>query len=163
MSDAAALDTTYAWEPLSGLLDDGLATLVRQHWEEVGVHKDKMPLDCDWERYQALEDGKILKILAARRDDVLVGYNSFMVLPHLHYATTVHALGDAIFVPRALRHTGIGVELIDRAERDLTAQHAPGWVRIVYHDKAHLEYLGPVLRKRGYGHIEAIYDKMVRA
>lgn len=156
-------EASFAWELLSGLLDDGLADLVRQHWEEVGVHKDKMPLACDWDRYQQVEDAGFLKILAARRGDELIGYNSFMVMPHLHYMTTLTALGDAIFVPVHLRRTGVGVELIDLAETGLAEMGKGGWVRIVYHDKAHLEYLGPVLRKRGYGLIESIFDKMVRS
>lgn len=151
------------WEPLSVLLDDGLEALVREHWEEVGVHKDKMPLACDWERYQEVEDKGILQILAARREGILTGYNSFCVLPHLHYRTTITALNDAIFVPRRHRISGVGVRLVERAEIDLATRYSPGWVRIVYHDKANLEYLRPLMERRGYGHVESIYDKMVRA
>ncbi|HEX9472508.1 MAG TPA: GNAT family N-acetyltransferase [Bradyrhizobium sp.] len=155
------MSLSIAWEPLAGLLDDGLADLVRAHWEEVGVHKDKMPLDVNWKKYQDQEDARVLRILAARLDDKLIGYSSFIVVGgHLHYWSTPHAHGDAIYVDKALRHTGAGIALIDRAETDLKAEFAPGYVRILYHDKAFLEFLGPVLRKRGYTHQENIWDKM---
>lgn len=154
---------TLRWELLNSLRDDGLDDLVREHWREVGVHKREVPLVCDWDRYQALEDSGVLKILAARKGDALIGYNSFLVMPGLHYATTIHAHGDAIFVTKRYRKTGAGVFLIDRAETALADMARPGYVRIIYHDKAHLEYLGPVLRKRGYGAIETIYDKIVKA
>lgn len=159
MSDGTAI----AWEPLASLLDDGMADLVREHWEEVGVHKDEMPLAVDWDKYQRLEDEGMLRVLGARRGKRLVGYNSFMVMPHIHYSGTMHALGDAIFVTTPARRSGVGVRLIQVAERLLAEIARPGYVRIVYHDKAHLELLGPTLRKLGYGAIETVYDKVVRA
>lgn len=155
-------DLTLAWEPLSVLLDDGLQALVREHHAEVGVHKDTMPLDCDWEKYHDIESKGILRVLAARLRDRLIGYSSFMVLPHLHYRTTLHGVNDGIFVQRQHRRTRAGLKLIDRAELDLAAEAKPGYCRIVYHDKAFLNYLGPTLRRRGYEHQENIWDRMVR-
>lgn len=154
---------TLAWEPLAGLLDDGLADLVFAHHAEVGVHQREMPLECDWDKYQTLEDQSILRTLAARLAGKLIGYNSFMVLPHLHYRSTPHAMGDAIYVTKRYRHTGAGIALIERAERDLADLVKPQLCRIIYHDKAFLEFLGPVLKKRGYVHQENIWDKMARA
>lgn len=153
-----------AWEPLAGLLDDGLAHLVALHHAEVGVHKEEMPLDCDWEQYHDLDQKGILRTLSARLKGKLIGYNSFMTLKgHIHYRRTFHALGDAIFVHKDQRSTGAGPLMIDRAERDLAALAAPGYCRIIYHDKAFLEFLGPLLKKRGYTRQEDIWDKMVKA
>ena len=154
---------TYEWEPLSILLDDGLAELVRQHWEEVGVHKDEMPLACNWDRYQNLEDQDILKILAVRADGDFIGYNSFLYLPNLHYDTTDFANGDAIYVLRARRSSGAGLALIDRAERHIAELANGRWCRIIYHDRHGVELLGPVLRRRGYVATDTVYSKMVRA
>lgn len=151
------------WEPLAVLLDDGLEGLVRAHHAEVGVYKDEMPLDCNWEAYQGSENSGMLRILAARLGGKLIGYNSFMVLRHMHYWSTWHALGDAIFVDRDHRKTGAGIQLIDRAERDLAKEVAPNKIRFIYHDKAFLDYLRPILTKRGYTHQENILDKMVSA
>lgn len=160
----ASGEITLAWESVSALLDAGLERLVRQHWREVGVHKREMPLAVAWEEYRLRERDGIVKILAARRRGRLIGYNSFLLLTgHLHYGTTVHAMGDAIFVPKRLRGTGVGIRLIDQAETDLAAMFPGRWVRILYHDKNDIELLGPVLRRRGYTAFETMWDKMVRA
>lgn len=157
------MPATCDWEPLSILLDDGLAELVRQHWEEVGVHKDEMPLDPDWDGYQRMEDDGELRLLSGRIDGVLRGYHSVRVVKgHLHYKSTPHAMSDAIYVLREHRRSGLGLELIDKAERDILAEFAPRFVRIWYHDKAGLRLLGPVLQRRGYGLIEECWDKIAR-
>ena len=150
-------------EPLSALLDDGLAELVRKHWEEVGVYKDEMPLEVDWGQYRRLEDQGTLKIFAARLNDELIGYNSFIVTHHLHYRSTLHALGDAIYVLPEKRRSGAGPLMIEFAEKQFARMASPGKCRIVYHDKAFLDYLGPLLKKRGYQHVENIYNIMVGA
>jgi GNAT superfamily N-acetyltransferase len=153
-----------SWEPLSILLDDGLPELVRQHHAEVGVFKREMPLDVDWDGYYQDERNGILRVLGARIDEKLVGYSSFCIFKgHRHYRSTPHALNDGIFVLKRHRHTGIGVELIDKGERDILADFAPRFVRFRYHDKTFVNLIGPVLKKRGYEHNEDGWDKMTRA
>jgi GNAT superfamily N-acetyltransferase len=152
------------WEPLSVLLDDGLPELVRLHHQEVGVHKEQMSLDCDWAGYQEDEDAGKLRLLGGRIDGILVGYHSLFILKgHRHYNSTPHAMSDAIYVMAEHRRSGLGIELIDKTERDILAEFAPRWVRFWYHDKAGLRFLGPVLQKRGYGLIEECWDKIARA
>jgi GNAT superfamily N-acetyltransferase len=154
-----------AFEPLSSLLDAGLAAIVERHWQEVGLHKDKMPLDVDWEKYHVLEDQGFLRLISARAGDLLVGYASFLVLPHLHYAQTLHALNDAIYV--APEYRGVGVRLIRAAEKMLAEAYVPRRVRIVYHLKTAVEadrgtFL-PLYRRMGYTEFETCVDKMVQA
>jgi len=143
-------------------MDDGLPDLVERHWQEVGVYRDLMPLSVDWDQYLALADKGILRVVGARLRGDLIGYASYMVMPHIHYSATMHIMGDGIFVTKDHRASGAGVSMIDKAERDIPAEFAGRWVRIWYHDKAFLEYLGPVLKKRGYSHVENCWDKMVR-
>lgn len=156
-------DITLGWESVGALLDDGLEKLVREHWRLVGEYKHVMPLDPDWEGYRKLELDGMMKILAARRRGRLIGYNSFLLLPgHLHYRTTVHVIGDAIFVTKPLWHSGAGAALVDRAETDLAEMFPGRNVRIRYHDKYELRFLDKMLLKRGYRQSEIILDKMVR-
>lgn len=151
-----------AWERLAEALEDGLEALVREHWDVVAVHREIMPLAVDWAGYQAKEDAGVLKLLVARRDGALVGYNSFFFLDgHPHYMTTPHALGDGIFVTKALWHTGLGGRLIDKAEHYFNALVRPRRCRISYHDKIDKDYLKPALQKRGYVAFEVNWDKMV--
>jgi GNAT superfamily N-acetyltransferase len=158
-------DVAFAWEPLARMMEAGLPAIVAAHWEEVGIHKDDVPLAVDWKKYQQIEAGGILKIMSARRDGRLVGYASYLVLPHLHYSTTLHAMNDAIYVDAAER--GTGIRLIKAAERGLAEMAAPGVCRIVYHAKLHVEAergtLARVFDRLGYRAFETTHDKIVRA
>lgn len=154
--------TRIEWSTLDNLIEDGLPVLIGAHWEEVGVHKREMPLAVDWERYANLENQKILRLLGAWLDDNLIGYSAFFYLPHLHYQTTALAANDAIFVAKPFRRTSAGSKLILKAEADFPKESAPGWCRITYHDRAGIELLGPVLRKRGYIATDTTYSLMVK-
>jgi GNAT superfamily N-acetyltransferase len=153
------------WDTVQGLLDEGLAALVAEHWKEVGVHKDAVPLDVDWEGYQLDEENGLLKIIAARRGDRLIGYASYYVLPHRHYRSTLHALNDAIFVLPGER--GAGIALIRAAERLLAAAARPycSRIRIIYHAKRHVEAdrggFARVFERLGYDCFETSHDKVV--
>jgi GNAT superfamily N-acetyltransferase len=156
---------TFRWESLAALRDEGLAEIIAKHWDEVGVHKDDVPLAIDWERYHKLEKDGILRLMAARRAEKLVGYASFLVLPHLHYSTTLHAMNDAIYVDPSVR--GIGIKLIRAAEKLLAELARPRPVRILYHAKLHVEEergtLARVFEALGYKAFETSHDKVVRA
>lgn len=156
---------TFEWEPLAGLLDEGLAAMItEQHWPEVGVHKDQVPVAIDWDKYQKMEDDGLLYLMSARRGADLIGYASYFVMPHMHYCTTLHALNDAIFVLPG--HRGAGVRLIMAAERALAQVAAPNWIRIIYHAKLHVEVergtLARVFDRLGYKAFETNHDKVVR-
>lgn len=173
-----AVKISLAWEPLAALLDDGLEELVKQQWRDQGLSKGEMPAAINWDDYRANEARGVVRILAARRDDALVGYSSFLVtsardraaprarhfghLPAhrrggIHHRSTATAVNDAIFVTKGQR--GVLGKLIDRAERDLSAEFAPQPVRIVYHDN----FLAPLLSKHRYAEYEVIRDKLVGA
>ena len=128
-------DLVFAWEPLDILRDDGIEDIVRQEWEEVSVDRERMSLALDWDEYHSYEKLKIFRCMSCRRAGLLVGFNSFIVLPgHLHYRTTPHALNDAIYVVPTER--GItGIQLLLEAEYQLKALLAPKAVRVVYYSK----------------------------
>lgn len=134
----------FAWEPLDALLDDGIAEAVEAEWREVAAHKGDMPLAVDWGQYRKLEAAGILKVMALREDDRLVGFNSFMVMPHLHYSQTIHAMNDAIYVRPDSRGLS-GLRLILGAERALRAFAAPRPIRVIYYTKE------TVILRRGSG------------
>lgn len=159
--------TSFGWEPIEDLLKDGIADMVADHWEEVGVHKRDVPLSVDWDKYLAMERMGIIKVFAARRRGKLVGYSSFVIIPHLHYSTTLHATSDAIYVDQSRR--GLGVRMIIRSEAAI-ADHAR-WlgyehVRVIYHVKTEVEAdrgtLAKVFERLGYKMFETCHDKIVR-
>lgn len=93
----------------------------------------------------------------------MVGYNGFVIAPHLHYRTTRQAMNDVLYVAQGERWAG--VKLIRQAELDLFADNVD---RILYHSKMHVQLghgkkhgtVGDLLERLGYAHMESIYAKV---
>lgn len=150
------------------LYNEGLPEIIQNHWDEVGVNKEKCPLSVDWQKYSDIEKTGMLWLMGARKDEKLVGYVSFIILPHLHYSTTLHAVNDAIYINSNCR--GLGIKLIKEAEKALakeTAQRGYPYIRIIYHTKLHVENtrgtLSRVFEHLGYNAFETTLDKVVES
>ena len=53
---------SFGWESCRVLFaEPNLPDLLREHHEELGVHKAEMPLDPDWQRFVQLEDAGLVK------------------------------------------------------------------------------------------------------
>ena len=143
------------WDKLKFLLRDGLDDLARAHWREVGVHQDEIPYAPDYEKFQELEDAGMFRILSVRKDDLLIGYSGFMIQPHLHYKTKLHALNDVIYVDKAERGYP-GIRLILEAENKLIAM---GIRRILYHSKTDLK-LGSGIKGAQIDSMDALNDAL---
>ena len=154
---------TVQWEPLDAILDSHLVSLLVENYGEIETDQDIIPLDPDWSRAYALEEMGVLRILTARCDGALVGYNAFHVMPHIHSRSTSIAVNDVLYVEPAHR-ARIGFVLLRTAERALKAA---GVVRIHYGTKVHATVgrrghkTGDVLAKLGYRHDEELYSKLL--
>lgn len=150
-----------AWEPIGRLLDEGVEDLLFQHWQEVAMDQERIPLDPDWEFARLQESRGILRTAALRRDGRLVGYNSFCVSPHIHYRSTLHAVNDVIYVDPAERGAA-GVKLVRGTEAMLAAL---GVVKVIYHTKlapiGGKHTVGDLLAALGYKHFENLYCKLL--
>lgn len=93
-------------EPFTAIARD-LPPLFERHWQELGTHKDEIPLDPDWDRYFALAQVGTLRVRTARVDGVLAGYIFNMVGPHLHYRSTLHAEIEMFWLDTAYRGVGV--------------------------------------------------------
>lgn len=128
-------DYKFSVDPLDLLRDEGIEAMIRDEWKEVSLHREQMPLALDWPQYHQLEELGILKVVAMREDEKLVGFNSFMCMPHLHYFTTQHAMSDALYIKP--KHRGIdGLRFVLTSERLLSELYVPKPLRIVYYAKA---------------------------
>jgi len=132
--------------------------LFEDHWREVGVDREKIKLNVDFEKFFALERLRALASFSVRLDGVLIGYAVFICSPHLHYKDHVVAFADIIFVSTEHRKTtGAGLGLIRFAERTLRGQ---GVAKIVYHIKLDHDFM-PVLHKLGYEDRERMAEKLL--
>ena len=147
---------TLEWEPLIALCESGLEDLQRLHWAEVETDRSVIPFAMDWARAFQLEGMGIVKCAAMRRDGELVGYNIWHVWPHIHFATTLHAVNDAIFLRKDQRGSA-GVKLILGVE-DMLRQL--GVVKMIYAAKVGTN-LGDIFKRLDYRLDEKLYSKLL--
>jgi GNAT superfamily N-acetyltransferase len=116
---------TASVEPFMSQVEE-LKPLLPLHWEELGIYKDRMPLDPIWSSYQSFEDSGALLYVALRRQGVLIGYFIGIVSPALHYGTTLQCKMDIAFVlPEYRGHAG--TILFDAVERELKRRGVKLW------------------------------------
>ena len=124
-----------------------LPPLFEQHYREIAVDQDAIPLDPDWDRYFWLSLNGMLVVRTARCDKVLVGYIFNLVGPHLHYRSTLHAEIEMFWLDPAYRGSAFALR----------------WFR---ENEAHLRSLGVkrvgVATKNGYmsGRVGLIFKRL---
>lgn len=104
------------------------------HWKEVALTQEAIPLDMDIERYAALDEADILHIVTARHAGRLIGYHTALVLGHLHYKSSLHALTDLYYISPLWRRGTIALKLFGTAHRSLKER---GAVKVISGTKIH--------------------------
>lgn len=132
--------------------------LWEEHWQTIALDQEHIPLDVDMERYAALDAAGQLHIVTARDDGgVLQGYVLYLVSGHLHYASTLHALMDVLYLAPAHRRGLAGYRLLVVAERTLRER---GIRKVVMGGKRHYD-LAPLYERLGYTEIERNFSKLL--
>lgn len=163
---SASPTTTIAFERLDDLLADGLEEMLFEHWQEVGLDHDAVPLAPDWDKYHRLEREGMFRVIAVRISGVLVGYSAWLICPSLHYRHTIHALNDYFWLAPECRRGWAGVRFF----RDVEALiRGVGAAKIMYHTKPHVLLgagrhgtVGKILLRLGYRFDEECYSKLLQ-
>ena len=133
---------------------DELKPILHEHWEELALYSD-IPLDPEFELYEALETKGMLSFYSVRRSGELVGYAIFFVRKSPHYKSTLWAVCDIILIRKPYRNFGVGDKLFAFFEDDLRQQG----VKVVHMmTKASHPELGGLARRRGYRHSETNFS-----
>ena len=101
---------TYHKEKMFDILEE-LNPLLEAHYKEVAVYQDKIEYAPDWERYESLEKGDVLKVATVRDNGVLVGYYLTMVVPNLHYSKDLYGVNDIVLIKPEYRNAKVGMGL----------------------------------------------------
>lgn len=126
---------TFGWEPVSRILQEpNIKDLILEHWRELAVHKDEMPLDPDYGRMLAADDAGLFKVWAARDGKTLVGYVAFWIQPHAHYKSTLTAVEDLYMLTASHRKGLTGYRMFTSA---IAALKHRGVKRCYMHSKVH--------------------------
>jgi GNAT superfamily N-acetyltransferase len=127
--------------------------LLIDHWLELAAYSD-IPLDPNYDHYQALDRAGLIRIYTARLDGALIGYVIMTVIKsHPHYRGQAWAVSDIVLVLKEHRNFGVGNGLFDLLEDDLK-----GSVVQIHTKNAHPE-LQILLKSRGYDPIETTFSK----
>jgi len=154
-----------AFEPLDDLLADGAEEMLFDHWQEVGLDHDEIPLAPDWNEYRAQEKMGRHRVIAMREFGELIGYNAFFINKSLNYRHTLLATNNVFWMKPEKRKGMAGVRLLRESE---TLLRTTGVVKIFYHIKLHVLLgarksgnVGDILLRLGYRHIEECYSKIL--
>lgn len=148
--------TVYAVERWSDVKRQMLP-LLKRHWREVALNHKDVPLDIDHEKYDALDECKMLHILTVRRQGLLIGYHVAIVSGHLHYKSTLHGITDVYYIAPECRHGVTGMRMFQAVERELKAL---GVKKLFTATKLHLDQ-GPLFERLGYKPVERLYAKII--
>lgn len=97
----------------AALLANEIQPMLPDHWAELGMYRDRMPLDPDYPSYFEHDAAGRLAFVALRNDGLMVGYFVCFIAPTLHYRTTLTAKMDLIYIQP--RHRGGGGKLLEQA------------------------------------------------
>lgn len=144
---------TFQRETLDQAKADG-EPLLRRHWVEIAHYLD-ITYDPRWSVYEAYEQAGGLRIYTARLDGQLVGYCVFTVNFNIHYAGSLEANEDVLFLAPEHRKGRLGLKLIQFTDAQLKAEG----VQLV---KRHIKFAHdhfPLLERMGYEKIDMIVGR----
>ena len=156
---------SFGWESLDRLLNDGLEAMALRDWQEVDTDQQHIPHDPDWDHYRAQNQAGAYRIVAARRNGRLIGYNAFFMGHHTRHRGVVFAQNDVIYLEPEQRRGMIGVRFINESERLLKAA---GAVKVRYDSMRQVRLgskggtLGDLFQKLGYTHEAQVFSKVLQ-
>jgi L-amino acid N-acyltransferase YncA len=109
---------TYQLEKWKDALPE-MEPILFQHWREIALGHDKVPLDIAREKYQEMCDAGHLQVVTARDDGKMIGYHVAVISGHLHYLSTLHGITDVYFILPEYRKGRTGIRLFKRVEEEM--------------------------------------------
>ncbi len=145
---------TFCVESLTEKLEE-LNAHFPQHWEELALNKDKVPLDPQYDEYLRRDSlGQVL-FVAGREAGQIVAYFVGFVAPGLHYRTCLTLTMDIFYVLAAYRKGSAGVKLFRTVELEARRR---GVQRVFMGSKLHKDS-SALFHRLGYEPAEVYHTK----
>lgn len=106
---------------------DELKTLLPEHYKELALNQDKVPLSPQYAVYIEREKRGELLFVVLRQAGELVGYFIGFIAPGLHYSTCLTCTMDIFYVRKDLRTGRAGVKLFQFVKQELTRRKVQRW------------------------------------
>lgn len=129
--------------------------LLRGHWEELALNKDKVPLDPNYDQYLTYDDQGKMLVVTLRENGELVGYFIGIIGPGFHYKTCLTYTMDIFYVKPTSRGNGGGQIMVEFLEKELKRR---GVQRTFMGTKCHKD-AGWLFEKLNYQKVEIYYSK----
>ena len=128
-----------------------------RHWQEIGVDRDVVLMDMDYEMYDKYHEIGYLKITTVRDEGRLIGYCMMLVCTHLHYKTTLFGLGDLYYMAPEYRKGAAGVRMFVEMEKNMRDMGVRKMTSItkLHHD------LTPMFEALGWTPTETVFTKVL--
>lgn len=130
-----------------------LLPLLPLHYEELALNRDKVPLDPQYDLYEAREAAGQLMFSVVRDDGNLIGYFIGFKAPGLHYRTCLTLTMDIFYIHPDHRGSNVGYKLFKHVESE--AKRA-GVQRMFVGSKVHLD-ASWLFERLGYEKVETYY------
>jgi len=127
--------------------------LFKKHYKEIAERKDVIKLKPNLKQYNLLYERGKLEIHTIRDDGKLIGYSLWFITNHIHYADSVTANSDVLYISPDYRKGMTGVKFIKWTTEEIKKCNPQ---RIMFHVKPSLDY-SPILERIGANFFEKIY------
>jgi len=138
-------------------IKDEFIALSVDHYREIALNQDKIPLDPDYDKYKSMGDNHSMIFISVRDNGKLIGYAFWMICQHLHYKSTRWAYNDIIYLDPKYRRSGLGLKLIKASEQVMIDAGAK---KIAWHVKVTNDWT-PILARLGYIKEDIVMGKVV--
>lgn len=132
--------------------------LLKLHYQELTLNKDRIALNPMWERYAALEQADAFVVFTARDNGVLIGYSAFFVNRHMHYGDLVICNNDVLFLHPDHRTGRTGIKLIRYCEEQAVSLLKQNF-SLTWHAKLGTP-LADMLQRMGYSIQDIVLSKL---
>lgn len=133
---------------------DALKPLLPEHYKELALDQEKVPLDPQFDEYLRREDAGMLMFVTMRSGGELVGYFIGFIAPGLHYKTCLTLTMDIFWVRHEFRGNGAGFELFRFVEQEAKNR---GVQRMFVGSKMHKD-ASWLFERLGYREVEKYYS-----
>lgn len=132
-----------------------LKILLPEHYKELALNQDHVPLDPQYGTYIERERQGMLLFVTLRDAGDLVGYFIGFIAPGLHYQTCLTCTMDIFFVRKDKRTGSAGVRLFRFVEVELRRRGVQRWLM---GSKIHAD-ASALFKRIGAAPIETYYSK----
>lgn len=126
------------------------------HWRELALNRDVIPLNPDYARYRAMDEAGLILFVTLRDEGRLVGYFVGFLMNCLHYQVPTCTM-DIFWTHPSIRGRFGGVRLFRAVKAELQRL---GVVRCFVGEKLH-KPAGRLFRYLGFKPIEQYYSLLI--